>query len=73
MTVPRRIARLGVTLRHWTTNTALFVGERNQPSLSSADHALADGRSRNLLVSKLRRLKARAWEQVVPRGKKGTV
>jgi hypothetical protein len=71
MTVPRRIVRLGVTLRHWTTNTALFVGGRQRQSLSSAEHALDDGRRLNLLASRLRLLKAQACEQVVPRGPTG--
>jgi hypothetical protein len=62
MTFPQHTARQGVTLRHWTTNTALFVGGRQEPSLPSSDFALADGRSRNLLASRLKVLRAQAGE-----------
>jgi hypothetical protein len=65
MTFLQNTARHGVTLRHWTTDAALFVGGRQGPGLPSGDHGLADGRSRNLLdllASKLKLLRARTDE-----------
>jgi hypothetical protein len=58
MTVQPRVARGGVTLRHWTTDDVSFVGGREGPSPGLAMRDLADGRLLNLVASRLRLIKA---------------
>jgi hypothetical protein len=49
------IARGGVTLRHWTTDSLSFVGGRERPSPALV--GLADGRRLNLVASRLKLVK----------------
>jgi hypothetical protein len=58
-----RVARAGVTLRHWTTDRLSFVGGRERPSSGSSFAELADGRLLNLVASKLSLLQATADRQ----------
>ncbi len=53
-----RTAREGVTLRHWTADSASFVGGPESSSPGSSVDELADRRLLNLVASKLSRLKA---------------
>ena len=48
--------RTGTVLRHWTTNDSAFMGKAKTTTAEAGDWGLADGRRRNLVVSKLKSL-----------------
>ncbi len=56
-------ARRVVTLRHWTTDSVLFVGGRQRPSPASSEGEAVDGCRMNLLATRLRLLKAKPTDE----------
>ena len=50
----------GVTLRHWTTDSHLFVGGRQGPSEAWENREVTDGRRLNLVAAQLRLIREQA-------------
>ncbi len=59
MSVQTRDAQRGVTLRHWTTDSAWFGGGQQWPSPALTVWDLAGGRRLNLVASMLNLVKKR--------------
>jgi hypothetical protein len=58
MSLQAHKGRGGVTLRHWTASSFLFVGGSQRPGPALAGREVGDGRRLNLVASRLRLIKA---------------
>jgi hypothetical protein len=59
MSVQTHSTKRGMTLRHWTTDSAWFGGGQQRPSPALALWDLAAGRRLNLVASMLRLVRTR--------------